>query len=78
MQALETHVNCPLFAIREAFEPILMKTGAAKAIVFGSYALGQADEYSDLDLIIGDNNQRKRVYLSNGNGTFATGSDAAA
>ena len=52
MQALETHVNCPLFAIREAFEPILMKTGAAKAIVFGSYALGQADEYSDLDLII--------------------------
>jgi predicted nucleotidyltransferase len=39
-------------AIREAFEPVLMKTGAAKAIVFGSYARGQADEYSDLDLII--------------------------
>ena len=29
-----------------------MKTEAAKAIVFGSYARGQADEYSDLDLII--------------------------
>ena len=29
-----------------------MKTEAAKAIVFWSYARGQADEYSDLDLII--------------------------
>ena len=39
-------------AIREAFEPVLMKTEATKAILFGSYARGQADEYSDLDLII--------------------------
>ena len=39
-------------AIRDTFEPVLMKTEATKAIVFGSYARGQADEYSDLDLII--------------------------
>ena len=29
-----------------------MNTNATKAIVFGSYARGQADQYSDLDLII--------------------------
>ena len=39
-------------AIHDALEPVLMNTEATKAIVFGSYARGQADEYSDVDLII--------------------------
>ena len=38
--------------IRRAFAPALSKGGAKKAIVFGSYARGEADEHSDLDLII--------------------------
>ncbi|MCI0439817.1 MAG: nucleotidyltransferase domain-containing protein [Chloroflexi bacterium] len=38
--------------IREALAPILKAGGAKKAVVFGSYARGEADQYSDLDLII--------------------------
>ena len=38
--------------IRESLGPVLRRGRAKKAIVFGSYARGQADEYSDLDLII--------------------------
>ena len=38
--------------IRETFAPILRKGGARKAVVFGSYARGEADQYSDLDVII--------------------------
>ena len=38
--------------IRESFAPIVAKAGARKAVVFGSYARGNADRYSDLDIII--------------------------
>lgn len=38
--------------IREALTPALEASDAQRAIVFGSYARGEADEYSDLDLII--------------------------
>ena len=38
--------------IREALTPALEASDAQKAIVFGSYARGDADEYSDLDIII--------------------------
>lgn len=38
--------------IVEAITPVLQQGGALKAILFGSYARGDADEYSDLDLII--------------------------
>ena len=38
--------------IRETFAPILKAGGATKAIVFGSYARGDADQYSDLDLVV--------------------------
>lgn len=38
--------------IRTTFEPFLRKGKAKKAIVFGSYARGEADVNSDLDLII--------------------------
>ena len=41
-----------LDAIREALTPALVASDAQRAIVFGSYARGDADEYSDLDLII--------------------------
>ena len=38
--------------IRSTFEPFLRKGKAKRAIVFGSYARGEADRHSDLDLII--------------------------
>ncbi|MCY3544710.1 MAG: nucleotidyltransferase domain-containing protein [Chloroflexi bacterium] len=41
-----------LDTIRDALTPALEASDAQRAIVFGSYARGDADEYSDLDLII--------------------------
>ena len=38
--------------IRELLVPFFSESAAMKAVVFGSYARGEADEYSDLDLII--------------------------
>ena len=38
--------------IRESLAPLIARTGARKAVVFGSYARGNADGYSDLDIII--------------------------
>lgn len=38
--------------ITESFAPILAEGGARRAILFGSYARGDADEYSDIDLAI--------------------------
>ena len=38
--------------IRETFSPALESGGALKAVVFGSYARGEADQYSDLDIIV--------------------------
>ena len=38
--------------IRASLGPVLRRGRAIKAIVFGSYARGAADEYSDLDLIV--------------------------
>ena len=38
--------------IVKAILPVLENGGAQKAILFGSYARGDADEYSDIDLII--------------------------
>ena len=50
---MNTHAEIPtLNAIREALTPALEASDAQRAIVFGSYARGDADEYSDLDLII--------------------------
>ena len=52
--AIDLNTNKPLSIDRvcETFAPVLKKRGAKKAIVFGSYARGDADQYSDLDLII--------------------------
>ena len=50
---MNTRIEIPtLDVIREALTPALEASDAQKAIVFGSYARGDADEYSDLDLII--------------------------
>ena len=38
--------------IREMLTPVLRETGALRAIVFGSYARGEARDRSDLDLVI--------------------------
>ena len=38
--------------LRELLVPFFSQSAAKKAVVFGSYARGDADEYSDLDLII--------------------------
>jgi predicted nucleotidyltransferase len=41
-----------LESIKRSFAPILKAGGAKGAIVFGSYARGEADEYSDVDLVV--------------------------
>jgi predicted nucleotidyltransferase len=41
-----------LESIKRSFAPVLAAGGAKRAIVFGSYARGEADEYSDVDLVI--------------------------
>ena len=38
--------------IRASFAPVLEAGGAKRAIIFGSYARGEADEYSDIDLVV--------------------------
>ncbi len=38
--------------LRELLVPFFSESAAKKAVVFGSYARGESDEYSDLDLII--------------------------
>ena len=38
--------------IKGSFAPVLKAGGAERAIIFGSYARGEADEYSDVDLVI--------------------------
>lgn len=47
--------------IIRAITPVLEQGGALKAILFGSYARGDADEFSDLDLIIVAESQRPFV-----------------
>lgn len=45
--------------IREILGPALADSEASKAVVFGSYARGEADERSDLDmLIVSDTDKR--------------------
>jgi len=38
--------------IKKAMAPVLERGGARRAILFGSYARGDADQWSDIDLII--------------------------
>jgi predicted nucleotidyltransferase len=41
-----------LESIKLSFAPVLEAGRAKRAILFGSYARGEADEYSDVDLVI--------------------------
>ena len=43
---------CTLDEVRRRAVPVLRKAGAKRAIVFGSWARGQADGLPDLDLAI--------------------------
>ena len=43
---------CTFGEVRRSAAPVLRKAGAKRAIVFGSWARGQADGYSDLDLAV--------------------------
>ena len=52
MRDLSTQIVPTIHELRETLGPGLKEGGAKKAIVFGSYARGEADQYSDLDLII--------------------------
>ncbi len=38
--------------IKLSFAPVLKAGGAVRGIIFGSYARREADEYSDVDLVI--------------------------
>ena len=45
--------------IKKAVTPICEKYGVNKMWLFGSYARGEADEKSDVDLIVDDGNSTK-------------------
>ncbi len=53
MLRTDDNIQIPTIAqIRETLAPLVERAGARKAVVFGSYAKGNADKYSDLDIII--------------------------
>ena len=43
---------CSLEELRALAIPVLRRAGVERAIVFGSWARGEADGYSDLDLVV--------------------------
>ena len=53
----KTHIPT-IGQIRESLAPLIERAGARKAVVFGSYARGNADRYSDLDIIIVHNTDK--------------------
>ena len=42
---------CTFDELRQRTQPVLRKAGVERAIVFGSWARGDADGFSDLDLV---------------------------
>ncbi len=43
---------CSLDELRSRAVPVLRAAGASRAVVFGSWARGEADGFSDLDLVV--------------------------
>lgn len=49
---LRSPAPCTLEELRSLAAPPLRAAGAQRAVVFGSWARGEADGYSDLDLVV--------------------------
>ena len=49
---LKKTVPCALADLRQKAAPVLESAGVRRAIVFGSWARGEADGFSDLDLAV--------------------------
>lgn len=49
---LQRSAPCSLQELRRRAAPVLRVAGAGRAIVFGSWARGEADGFSDLDLVV--------------------------
>ena len=52
---------CALDELRRLAEPLLRNAGAGRALVFGSWARGEADGFSDLDLVVVMETDRPRA-----------------
>ena len=52
---------CSLDELRRLAEPLLRHAGAGRALVFGSWARGEADGFSDLDLVVVMETDRPRA-----------------
>jgi predicted nucleotidyltransferase len=59
MSKPENELTERLLALREQLLPILRKSRIQKAIVFGSFARGEASLHSDLDLILVQQTERR-------------------
>jgi len=52
---------CSLDELRLLAVPLLRNAGASRAVVFGSWARGEADGFSDLDLVVVMETDRSRA-----------------
>lgn len=52
---------CSLVDLRRRAEPLLRRAAVNRAVVFGSWARGEADGFSDLDLVVVMDTDRPRA-----------------
>ncbi|WP_419948030.1 nucleotidyltransferase family protein [Candidatus Palauibacter sp.] len=52
MTIISAPAPCSLEQLRRRAEPVLRRVGVRRALVFGSWARGEADGFSDLDLAV--------------------------